>query len=120
MNIKYSNDKKVSFYEDTHTYLLDGKKLKSVTQYISQFKAPFDKERISLSYAKKHNLTQKEVLDMWEKKGKDACTMGTFVHAIFEDYILGTPIKTDDNYPKCKIAESVIKDYFKSNRLNTC
>ena len=117
MEIKYSKDKKVSFYEDTHTYLLEDKKLKSVTQYISQFKAPFDKDRISKAYAKKHNLTQKEVIDMWSKKGKDACTMGTYVHAIFEDHILGKPIKTDDKYPKCKTAESVIKDYFTTNRL---
>ena len=65
---KYSKDKKVVFYEDTHSYYLGDKKLTSVTQYISKFKAPFDKDRISLAYSKKHNLTQEEVLNAWAKK----------------------------------------------------
>tara|TARA_R110002050_G_scaffold54608_1_gene123411 strand:+ start:2465 stop:3130 length:666 start_codon:yes stop_codon:yes gene_type:complete len=114
---KYSNDKRVVFNEEDHSYFLGEKKLTSVTQYISNFKTPFDKERISLAYAKKHNLTQKEVLDMWAKKGKDACTMGTFVHTIFEDYILKKPIKTNENYPKCKTALNLIVDYFQSKKL---
>ena len=114
---KYSKDKKVVFYEDTHSYYLGDKKLTSVTQYISKFKAPFDKDRISLAYAKKHNLTQEEVLNSWAKKGKDACDMGTFVHAMFEDYILKQPIKTNENYPKCDVARNIILDYFQSKRL---
>ena len=114
---KYSKDNRVIFYEENHSYFLGEKKLRSITQYISDFKAPFDKERVSLAYAKKHNLTQKEVLESWEKKSKDACTMGTFVHAMFEDYILKKHIKTNENYVKCDIARNVILDYFQSKRL---
>lgn len=114
---KYSNDKRVVFLEDSHSYFLGDKRLKSITQYISKFKAPFDKERISLAYAKKHGLTKKEVLDAWDKKGKEACEMGTFVHAMFEDYILKQPIKTNENYVKCDVARNIIVDYFQSKRL---
>ena len=49
---KYSSDKRVVFYEDNHSYYLDGKKLTSITQYISKFKTPFDRDRISSNYAK--------------------------------------------------------------------
>ena len=118
MDIKYSNDKKVAFYDDTHTYLLEGStKLKSVTTYIAEFKTPFDKDRISKAYAKKHKLDQEDVLAMWEEKGRVACEMGTFIHSIFEDHILGIPITTDEKYPKCRVAEWFIEDFFKSNRL---
>ena len=117
MQLKYSKDKKVVFHEDTHSYFLGDKKLKSVTQYISDFKAPFDKERISKSYAKKHGMVQSDVLKMWAKKGKDACDMGTYVHAIFEDYILGNPLNTKEEYPKCKTALKFIDNYFESKNL---
>lgn len=117
MNEKYSNDKRVVFYEDSHSYFLEGKKLTSITQYISKFKTPFDRERISLDYAKKHNRTQKDVLAEWDKKAKDSTDMGSFVHKMFEDYIDNKPIETKEEYHKCKIALDIIEDVFKSKRL---
>jgi ATP-dependent exoDNAse (exonuclease V) beta subunit len=120
MSLKFSNDRRVSFEESTHTYTLDGeKRLTSITQYISKFKALFDKDRISKAYAEKHGRTQADVLAEWKKKADDSCTMGTYVHQIFEDFINGKEITEIDDvtYPKSKVAIEVINDLFLSGRL---
>ena len=118
--IKYSDDKRVIFREEDHSYTLDGnKRLTSITQYISKFKAPFDKDRISKQYAKKHGRTQEDVLSEWQKKADDACTMGTYIHSLFEDFIDGKELTeiNDIDYPKSKVAIEVINDLFISGRL---
>ena len=111
---KYSKDKKVVFYEDSHSYYLGDKRLTSITQYISKFKTPFDRDRISKEYAKKHNRKQEDVLAEWDKKAKDSTDMGSFVHKIFEDFIDGKEIETREDYPKCKVAEKIIEELFSS------
>lgn len=115
--MKYSKDGIIKFDEGTHTYWNGEKKLQSVTSYISQFKQPFDKEKISFYYAKKHGLDQFEVLEEWERKGRESCEMGTAVHLVFEKYILGEGIVKTGDYPKEEIAEFVINDLFESERL---
>ena len=117
---KLSNDKRVLFKESNHSYTLDGKKrLTSITQYISKFKAIFDKDKISKNYAKKHGLKQKDVLAEWKRKADESCVMGTYVHNIFEDFIDGKERGDIDfiKYPKSKIALNVIEDLFVSERL---
>lgn len=115
--MKYSKDEKVCFDESRHTYFLGEKKLTSVTQYISQFKSFFDSDKIAQKYAKKHNLKKEDVLKMWSDKGKESCEMGTFVHKIFEDYILENPLELNDKYPKSYVAQKFIKDYFDTGKL---
>jgi ATP-dependent exoDNAse (exonuclease V) beta subunit len=114
---KYSNDKRVVFYEDSHSYFLGDKRLTSITQYISKFKAFFDKDKISKNYAKKHNLEQEQVLKNWDKKSKEACEMGTYVHSVFEEYILNKTIIDCSKYDKCKTSLKFIADYFESENL---
>lgn len=115
--MKYSKDGKVKFDESSHTYWLGDKKLTSVTTYISKYKAFFDSDAISEKYARKHGRTKEDVLLEWKQKADASCEMGTFIHAIFEDYILGNEIKTSDDYPKSKVAIKIIDDLFKTNRL---
>ena len=117
---KLSNDKRVVFLEDDHSYTLDGeKKLTSITKYISTFKPFFDKNRISKAYAVKHGRAQEDVLKEWKQKADISCEMGTYVHQIFEDFINGKEIKEIDDikYPKSLVAVEVIKDLFLSERL---
>ena len=115
---KTSKDGRVVFYEDTHSYYLDGEtKLTSITQYISRFKAPFDSDLIAGKYAKKHGLVKEDVLKEWKDKGEESCKVGTFVHSIFEDYINEKPLITNSEYPKCQIALLIIDELFKSKRL---
>ena len=114
---KTSKDGRVVFYEDTHTYYLDDKKkLTSITKYISKFKSVFDSDLIATKYAKKHKLKKEDVLKMWKDKGDKSRKEGTFIHSIFEDYILGNHIKVNDN-PKSQVALLVIDELFKSKKL---
>ena len=113
--MKQSKDKKVDFHEDTHSYMFGGERLTSVTQYISQFKQPFETDRIAEAYARKHAMTKEYVIKMWKEKGEKACVTGTYVHSIFEDYILNTDHVSQD-YPKKEAAYSFIEDFFAKNR----
>ena len=115
--LKKSKDKRVVFYEDSHSYFLEGKRLTSITQYISKFKTPFDREGISKKYADKHGLKQEDILKEWDNKGKDSCIMGTYVHNVFEEYILNKKIIDISKYPKCKTALKFISEYFESEKL---
>lgn len=85
-----------TFYESEHKYYWYDKPVKtSVTQFISTLFEPFDKESISLNYAKKHGLTQEEVLTEWEKKGNISSTTGTIIHKYLEDYARGKVFDID-------------------------
>ena len=85
-----------TFYESTHEYFYYDKPVKqSVTQFISTLFEPFDKDTISLNYAKKHGLSQEDVLKDWEKKGNISSTSGTIIHKYLEDYARGKVFDID-------------------------
>lgn len=133
MDLKYSKDISVVFDSVNHTYHLKGKKLTSVTQFISQFKNKFDSDYWSKKIALRDEKTQEQVLKEWSDKAKKSCDIGTAIHKIFEDYIdnkfciLGDEIVIDfidleieyltDFLPKSKVAIQFIKDYFVTKRL---
>jgi ATP-dependent exoDNAse (exonuclease V) beta subunit len=131
--MKCSLDKSVVFDSESHTYTKNGKKLTSVTSFISQFKNKFDSDYHSKRIAEKEGKTQTEILKLWSDKAKKSCDIGTAIHKIFEEYIdgnfcvLGNEILIDfvdldieylvDFYPKSKVAIQFIKDFFISGRL---
>tara|TARA_R110000868_G_scaffold280617_3_gene541000 strand:+ start:1316 stop:2050 length:735 start_codon:yes stop_codon:yes gene_type:complete len=131
--MKYSLNKSVVFDSVNHTYIKNGKKLISVTQFISQFKNKFDSDYWSCKIALRDNKTQKEVLKEWNDKAKKSCEIGTAIHKIFEEYINGNfailnneiiidfvDLEIDyilDFMPKSKVAIQFIKDYFITKRL---
>ena len=85
-----------TFYESTHQYFYYDKPVKqSVTQFIEQFFEPFDKIKASEKYAKKHNLSQEDVLADWEKKGNISTISGTIIHKYLEDYARGKVFDID-------------------------
>lgn len=85
-----------TFFEKTHQYYYYDKPVKtSVTQFVSTFFEPFDKEAVSLKYAKKHKLKQEEVLAEWDKQGKISTISGTIIHAFLEDYARGKVFELD-------------------------
>lgn len=131
--MKYSLDKSVVFDSVNHTYFKNGKKLISVTQFISKFKNEFDSDYWSKKIALRENKTQEEILKQWSDKAKKSCEIGTAIHKIFENYInnkfsiLGNEIVIDfidldieyltEFYPKSKVAIQFIKDFFITKRL---
>lgn len=77
----------IEFDSEEHKYTYQGEEFSSVTQFLEQFKIPFDKERWSLYVANRDGITQDEVLQMWSANAKKACAFGTAVHAYAEGVI---------------------------------
>lgn len=98
-----------TFYEKPHQYFYYDKPVKqSVTQFTGSFFEEFDKEGISLKYAKKHGLTQEEVLADWERKGNISSISGTIIHGFLENYSRGKVFDLDFSLADCKgIGEEV-------------
>jgi hypothetical protein len=134
MEMKYSQDKNVTFDKESHVYFKKDKKLLSVTSLIAKYKNEFDSDFWSKKIALKENKTQKEILQIWSDKAKKSCEIGTAIHKIFEDYIenkysilnenlLFDFLELDENCiqdfnRKKRTSLKFINDFFKSKRLN--
>ena len=69
------------FYEKEHYYTYQGKKVKySVTQFIDTKHKKFDRDSLSKYVAKRDNLSQEDVLKLWDTKAQLACNVGTLFH----------------------------------------
>lgn len=131
--MKWSNDKRVSFCPETHSYFLKGKRLTSVTTLLSKFKNEFDSEYWSKVIAKRENVTQEEILAKWKEKAFKSTEIGTAIHKIFEDYtekkyaLIHGELSFDYNKLKPEYAIDFnlkknqalrfVKDFFLTNRI---
>lgn len=73
----------IIFKPESHSYVIEDKPeitFTSVSKVIELLKPKFDRDTISKNYAKKHNLTQEEVLAKWDAKNKKALERGTAWH----------------------------------------
>jgi len=89
---------KIKFDEASHTYThvdTDAPFI-SVTTLLGKYKQPFDRYGHSKRVAKREGVSQELVLEMWEEEKNRACTRGTDIHKILEDYISCGDVK--DNY----------------------
>jgi len=88
---KVSNGERfVTFSEENHLYLLDGKeKMVSGTTFIKSFFPKFEKDKIAFFYGRKHGMTKDQVLAMWSEKGTRAAEYGTNCHYYAECIIKG-------------------------------
>ena len=77
----------IKFYDGPHEYFIDGKKQKSVTTFIGEFKKPFDEDYWSARKAKELGVTQEELLKEWAFKRDSACDRGSCLHAYAENYL---------------------------------
>ena len=73
----------------THVYsnTTTGERYTSVTNFISQYKKPFDKDFWSKKIAKRDGVDQQTVLDAWKDITVAAQNRGTNVHLVMERYI---------------------------------
>ena len=80
---------KIKFDEKSHTYThVDTKKpFISVTTLLGKYKQPFDRDGHSKRVADREGVSQELVLEMWEQEKNRACTRGTNIHKVLEDYI---------------------------------
>ncbi len=99
--LEYFRDPNFVFNEEAHTYNYMNpetgrsvQKFMSVTQFLSQFKKPFDSEMIAAMVAKSRTrkgdpTTKAQVLLEWKEISDTALILGTNVHKWIEDYYNG-------------------------------
>jgi hypothetical protein len=107
-------DSRIEFFEDTHTYVVDGNpdvKYTSVTTVIKHFFSEFDPQDAVMKMEKSGNLQRKhpgktaeQVKNMWLESGRVASEMGTNFHALIEDFYNG--VESDP-----EIKKSMYKEY---------
>lgn len=93
--------KDLVFQEEAHAYYVNGIKLsKSVSNLIDNYKNPFDTQAISKAYAKKHNLSQDEVIKKWDSKKVLACKKGHDIHFFGECYTFNRNLVPSNGYER--------------------
>lgn len=131
--IKHSNDKRVVFNTEDHSYFLGKKRLTSVTTFLSKFKNEFNSDFYSKKSAEKEGVSQQEILDRWKAKAVKSTTIGTAIHKIFEDYTLNNYAKVGDSFAfeidnlnadyildfeaKKKVSFRLLNDFFETKRI---
>ena len=109
--------KRISFDEESHTYVLDGEQeLISVTRFLELFRPDFDKEKWSKIKADQEGITQEEMLLRWKKAADDATSFGHKVHKYGENLALGEPLPTAENEKEKNYFEAMEK--FFEDHLN--
>jgi len=78
----------VEYHDEPHEYLVDGKKLISVTTIIHRYQEEFAEDYWSKTKAEEYSLTQKEVLRGWEFINKKGTMKGSAIHDYAESKFL--------------------------------
>ena len=93
---RHQRDSDLSFDESTHLYEVDGVILQSVTNFVKGCFPKFDAEYHAKRKAEQLGIAQEEVLEMWERKGKESRELGTELHKRIENYHQGIMSNVDD------------------------
>ena len=108
----YYNDEKHKYWTDKCDDFT------SVTTFIDEYFPRFEEDRISKAYAKKHNMTQEEVLKLWDIERVKGCDLGNNVHDYCECYLKGTTLPKAINKKAATmmknitpVLKSLLKDY---------
>lgn len=87
----------IEFDESEHRYssVIDGITIEytSVTTFVKEFFPEFDAKSAAERKAKRIGVTTQELLSEWEEKRNYASKVGTRVHEVAEDVVLGRPIR---------------------------
>ena len=115
--LEFFKDSKFRFNEGLHEYRYDGVKFDSVTTFLKNFKAPFDKE-FWLKKKSREMGIDPSVLEMeWKQKADTATTLGTNVHKWIEDFWGGLnpemPEKEDSEYSRIQKFKTLYDSRFK-------
>ena len=95
---QYEQDAHIDFEPEEHIYICDGReRLLPVSTLIAYFFEAFDALTAAERSASRNQTSVEETLDKWDKIGKMASEVGTFVHAQTENYFQHGHFDTD--YP---------------------
>jgi len=89
-NISFPQDERITFEEEGHIYLLDGKKrLTPVSSVYSQYFKPFETDKWAEIKAKSLNITPEELKEQWNYNSQRASFAGTHMHKQIEEFLNG-------------------------------
>lgn len=79
----------VIFKEKSHQYFNEkGEEYISGTTFLHKFQKPFEEDKFASLKAKKLGVTKEEVIAMWRENSKKACSFGTEIHLLMENFII--------------------------------
>jgi hypothetical protein len=108
----HERDSHITFDEGPHIYTIDGNSdFTSVTTVGGSHFNQFDSAKILANLSRKegskyHNMTDEEILAIWDKNRDDAATAGTLMHADIEHFY-------NHQFGKIKTSGSIEFGYFK-------
>lgn len=85
----HPRDKQLEFLPESHTYLWQGREMKSVTTLIDELFPPFDINEAAVRVALRRGVDSQVVLDEWNSRAEQARSLGTRMHDHIEHYYLG-------------------------------
>lgn len=95
----------LSFEEGSHSYFVEGKRLKlSVSKIVERYKFPTDWTAVKLGTAAKTGKTPEQLELEWLKAGEDACALGTTTHLFGEKYPFNRTL-----VPSSPFEEAIVK-----------
>lgn len=94
----HHRDGLLHFDMDSHTYMVNGKTLESVTTLVSNSFPKFNSEEHARHTAARNGMTVREVIDMWEDKGRKSREQGTQLHEKIEKYYQGIDSPSDPTF----------------------
>jgi len=84
---RYEQDDHIDFEPYEHIYILDGRqRLLPVSSLINYFFEEFNVMQTAVMQQERYGIDVEETLDKWDRAGKVAREVGTFVHAQTENY----------------------------------
>ena len=102
-------DKNIELRQSDHIYIVNGIALDSVTTFVNNAFPKFNAEFHAKRKAEQLGISPEEVLEMWEKNGKESRDLGTSMHSKIENYYLGYDSEETDAYKLFKIFASKIE-----------
>jgi hypothetical protein len=82
----------ITFTESDHSYIDNlGHRYTSGTAVVKRCFAPFNAVEVSAAMARRDGTDAAEIRAAWKAKGAAACRLGTRVHEVCEDALLGRP-----------------------------
>lgn len=103
MRNKHWRDDNISFRKADHQYIVDGTPLDSVTTFVKNCFPEFNADFHAKRKAESLGITKEEVLEMWDKKGRESREQGTAMHEKIESYYLGKSVSADTTFELFKI-----------------
>lgn len=98
-NLYFPQDERITFQEEGHIYLLDGKRrLTPVSSVYSKFFKPFDTDYWAERKAQISPITAAQLKEQWQCNGMMASFAGTHLHKQIEDYLNGEEYMA----PRCR------------------